>query len=129
MPSKQVIIVRKDIKMRRAAFAATVARASTEFLLDCNEFNTNGESRLKLTSEESSWLFGNSKRIVLGVNSEEALKRIMARADAHGLTVCPQYQMKSEEKEYEDCGQLVCVAIGPHEESAIDEITNNLKLI
>lgn len=128
MPAKQAIIVRRDLKMRRAEIVATVAKASSSFLVDNNESDRDDQLRLTLTPEESAWLFGNSKRIILGVQSESALRSIMNRAELDGLTVCPQYRStRCDEMDFED--QLVCVAIGPHDEDAIDAITCNLKLI
>lgn len=131
MSTKQVIIVRRDIRMRRAEMVATAAKASVSFLVDNNESEHHDELQLKLTPDESAWLFGNSKRVILGVQSESALRSIMLQAELDGLTVCPQYRgMRLDESKSDYCyEQLVCVAIGPHDEEAIDAITSNLKLI
>jgi peptidyl-tRNA hydrolase len=131
MSTKLVIIVRRDIRMRRAEMVATAAKASFSFLVDNNESKSDNELQLKLTPDESAWLFGNSKSIILGVQSESALRSIMLQAELDGLTVCPQYRgMRLDESKSDYCyEQLVCVAIGPHDEEAIDAITSNLKLI
>ena len=131
MSTKQVIIVRRDIRMRRAEMVATAAKASFSFLVDNNESKSENELQLKLTPDESAWLFGNSKSVILGVQSESALRSIMLQAELDGLTVCPQYRgMRVDESKSDYCyEQLVCVAIGPHEEDIIDTITSNLKLI
>lgn len=129
MPAKQVIIVRKDLRMRKAEMMAAAAEASVSFLVDNNESDRHDELQLKLTPDESAWLFGNSKRIILGVQSEAALRSIMTRAELDGLTVCPQYRGVRLSENLDAMQQLVCVAIGPHDEDAIDAITSNLKLI
>jgi len=120
---KQVILVRKDLKLRRAAFAAMVAKASFGFLLENNDADRDDELKVSLTGSESQWLFGNSKRIVLNVDSEDALRRIANRAELEGIST---YSLTKQSSEMSD--ELMCLTLGPDEESIIDQLTSNLKL-
>lgn len=133
MFTKQVIIVRRDLKLRRSEIAGIVARASMNFLLEADTSARNDRLAIDLTDEESSWLLGDSRRIILGAPSEGSLQSIIARSEAAGLTTCPQYKRTRdpEDKESENGGfeQLIAVSIGPHEDSQIDPITSRLKLL
>ena len=77
---KQVIVVRKDLRLRKSEMAAHVAHASMKFLLDNDESERGDELLVKLSMEEASWLQGSFRKIIVGVNSEEALKSLIFKA-------------------------------------------------
>ena len=67
---KQVIIVRKDLNLRKTELASQVATASMGFLLENNESDRNDELNVKLSREEVMWLNGSfEKIIVVSVNN------------------------------------------------------------
>lgn len=127
--TKQVILIRRDLKLKRASIAALAAKASAEFLFDNNESDRHDALRVEITPQEAAWMTGNAKRIVLGVPSEIALRSIAAQAENSGLSC---YSLSGsvqclEEKDFFD--EMLCVAIGPDDAEKIDELTGNLKLI
>lgn len=117
--SKQAILIRKDLKLKRAAVAAMAAKISCEFLVE-NNISDDGAFKADLTPLEIDWLVGNSTRIVLGVNSEETLRSLLFKAEIAGLS-CYSLNGGSDD-------QMMCAAIGPDDSEKIDEITRNLKL-
>ena len=133
MLTKQVIVVRKDLRLRRSEIASIVANASMKFLLEADTSSRNDKLKIDLTEEESSWIAGDSRRIILGAPSEGTLQSIMTRSEAAGLTTCPQYRLSRDPEQKEISGgefeQLIAVAIGPHEDAQIDPITSRLKLL
>lgn len=133
MPSdlKQVILVRRDLKMRRASIAALVAKASSEFFLDNNESERSDKLSVNLTPQESEWITSGSTRIVLGVTSENALKSLVFKAELAGLSCYPITSRSPVDKEegLDGLSETLCVAIGPDDSDKIDEVTGNLKLL
>ena len=125
---KQVVIVRRDLRLRRAEVASCVARASSMFLSENREDTDDGSLLVPFTLEEREWFFGDKKVIVLGAQSEGALKHIVTQAEIQGLTVNTLSRHAMSDKiDYERT--LVCAAIGPHDDDSIDQITGNLKLM
>jgi len=124
---KQVILIRRDLKLKRAAMVAMAAKISCEFLVDNNVSERGDTLKVNLTPQESDWMQGKSMRIILGVSSEEALKNILFKAEMAGLS---SYSMTNSPKNKNDFDEeILCAAIGPDDPERIDEITGNLKLI
>jgi peptidyl-tRNA hydrolase len=124
---KQVILVRRDLKMKKSHVASLVAKASTEFFLANDESARGDTLSVRLTPEETDWINSGSIRIVLGVGSETSLKNLTFKAELAGLQCYPV-----DGKIFDDDEgpvETLCVAIGPDEASKIDEITGNLKLL
>lgn len=117
--SKQVIIIRKDLKMRRGKEIAQGAHASMAFLEEVLL------SEQQLTSEEKEWLAGPHAKIVCQVNSKEELWHIHDLASQKGLT---SYLITDYGLTEFDGPQDTCVAIGPHYSHKFKEITDQLKL-
>lgn len=126
---KQVILIRRDLRLKRAELAALASKASTKFLLD-NDISDRGDVlKVELTKQEAEWLSGSATRIILGVPSESSLKDVMLRAELLGLACYSVSESKPEEDDSENFEEMLCAAIGPDESERIDEITGNLKLI
>lgn len=127
---KQVILVRRDLKMKRSQIAALVAKASTEFFL-VNDESVRGDTlNIKLTPEETEWINSGSIRIVLGVGSEMSLRSLAFRAELAGLQ-CYTVDGSTNDSDDQDANSMetLAVAIGPDVSSKIDQITGNLKLL
>lgn len=125
---KQVVVMRRDLKMRRAEVASYVAKVSSRFLYDNRDESSDDRLTVPLTREESEWFYGDQKVIVLGVQSENALRSVMDRAEVQGLTISTMTRRDDDGKTGVDYS-LVCVAIGPHDDESIDQITGGLKLM
>lgn len=114
--------------MRRAEVASYVAKVSTRFLYDNRDYTDDDRLTVPFTREESEWFYGEQKVIVLGVQSEGALKNVMDRAEVQGLTIASMSRRDDDGKTGVDYS-LVCAAIGPHDDDTIDSITGNLRLM
>jgi PTH2 family peptidyl-tRNA hydrolase len=124
---KQVIVVRKDLNMRKGKLAAQVAHASMKFLLDNNEAERANELLVKLSQEEAEWVNGLFTKIVVGVDSESALQDLMLKAKLEGIT---HYAIiDAGLTEFNGVPTLTCVAFGPEESSTLDNLTGHLKLL
>lgn len=141
MQSKQVIILRKDLNMRKGKMVAQGSHASLGVIL--NMFNDdqkipesppeiiNGEYTLSLTIKENSpldaWLRGVFTKICVSVNSEQELLDIYEKAKNAGL---PCTLIKDAGfTEFNGVPTYTAVAIGPDEVEKIDAITKNLPLL
>lgn len=129
MSLKQVILVRKDLHLKKSELAALVARASSEFLLENDESERSDELAVKLTPQESEWLQSGSTRIVLGVPSNEAMQSHLFKAEMAGLGCYPVMGSTARGEDPLGMSIVVCAAIGPDEAEKIDSITGRLKLL
>ena len=115
---KQVIVVRKDLNMRKSELSAQTAHASMMFLIDNNEADRNDEVVIKLTPAEATWLSGSFAPIILTVDSQDALEDLIFQAKMSDVEV----HTSVDEQE-----TLTCAAFGPCDSEDIDRITGNLK--
>jgi PTH2 family peptidyl-tRNA hydrolase len=124
---KQVIVVRKDLNMRKGKIAAQVAHAAMKFLVDNNEAERSDEVVVKLSPSEATWLTGSFTKIVVGVDSEDALNDLILKARLKDVEVHPI--IDSGRTEFNGVPTLTCAAFGPCEASELDEITGKLSLM
>lgn len=125
---KQVIVVRNDLNMRKGKIAAQVAHASMKFLVDNNEAERGDEIMVKLSPAEAEWLLsGSFTKIVVGVDSEQALQDLIFQAEMADVEVHPI--IDAGKTEFNGVKTLTCAAFGPCTAEEIDRITGNLKLI
>lgn len=126
---KQVIVVRRDLRLKKASIAALAAKASSKFIFD-NDVSERGDVlQVDLTQQEAEWLAGPATRIVLGISSESALKQLLFKAELEGLSCYSITNTLQEEESDAAFDEVLCIAIGPDSSEKIDEITGNLKLI
>jgi len=112
---KQVIVIRKDLKMRRGKEIAQGCHASMKATLE----NMNHPDVKK-------WLNGIFKKVVVRVDSEEELKEIYQKALNANL-VCSLIQ-DAGRTEFHGVPTYTTVAVGPADDARIDQITGHLKL-
>jgi PTH2 family peptidyl-tRNA hydrolase len=124
---KQVIVVRKDLGMRKGKIAAQVAHASMKFLVDNNEAKRGDEVIIKLTPSEAMWLTGSFTKVVVGVDSEEHLQNLIFQAELADIEVHPI--VDNGKTEFNGVPTLTCAAFGPCTAEELDRITGGLKLI
>jgi PTH2 family peptidyl-tRNA hydrolase len=131
---KQVIVVRKDLNMRKGKLAAQCCHASMLSLLSRMDVL---ESELDVGATWSffvvdgsplhKWLTGSFKKIVVSVDSLEELHKIEAAAFDRGI---PTYVIKdSGLTEFHGVPTITAMAVGPDYSVDIDEITGHLKLL
>lgn len=138
---KQVIIMRKDLHMRKGKMAAQAAHASMKVLLDrITEKSRLGELfgtapipeeeqvlTIQISHVMNEWLMGKFTKICVSVDSEEELIRIYQEAHEAGLEVA--MIIDSGLTEFNGEPTRTCVAIGPNYSEDIDKITGDLKLL
>ena len=118
---KQVIVMRKDLKMRRGKEIAQGAHASGSFMSRLLQW-----SNPRMTEEQKEWLRGKFTKICVQVNSKDELFEIHNKATLAGLE---SYLITdSGATEFNGVSTPTCCAIGPHEAERIDAITGHLKL-
>jgi PTH2 family peptidyl-tRNA hydrolase len=123
---KQVIVVRKDLNLRKTELASQVATASMGFLLDNNESERNDVINVKLSREEAIWLNGSFEKSIVAVESEQDLRDLMFKAEMEGIGVYPVHGKISSK--FDDL-TIMCAALGPDESSVINHVTGHLKSI
>lgn len=125
--AKQVIVVRKDLAMRKGKIAAQCAHAAMKFLLDSNESNRIDELKIKLTDIEALWLSSSTTKVVVYVDSEDELRDLMFHAEMKGVSFYPV--IDAGKTEFNGVSTLTCCAFGPADEDDVNEITGKLKLL
>lgn len=118
---KQVIVMRKDLGMRKGKMIAQACHASNKILL--NEIAIYGE----LQPITTKWLGSNYTKICVSVNSEAELNDIFRKAHNQGIPATIVTDLGLTEFN----GELnkTCVAIGPFDSEIINAITGNLPLL
>lgn len=135
---KQVIVIRKDLKMRRGKEVAQGSHASMIWLVERIKkpwnirLNNSGYGEKTLVEsamfnqDEQSWLTGLFTKVCLQVDSEEELLAISEKARLANLNV--HIVTDAGLTEFAGIPTKTCCAIGPNKASEIDAITGHLKL-
>ena len=138
MPVKQVIVIRKDLKMRRGKEIAQGSHASMAFL--SNRIRKELDQKhplpwagtvklldvLHLSEQEIEWIKNSFAKVTVRVNSEEELMEVKQKAEDEGL-VC-ELIVDSGKTEFDGVPTPTCIAIGPDDAEKIDKVTGDLKL-
>lgn len=138
---KQIIVIRKDLKMRRGKEIAQGSHASMAFITHrmqenndgvrmpeqfqkCGDFDLFGY--LGLTYPMVEWLKASFAKVTLQANSEEELMAVYNKAKEAALEV--HLITDSGVTEFGGIPTKTCLAIGPDLSENIDPVTRNLKL-
>jgi len=111
---KQVILVRRDLKMSAGKISAQVAHASTEAAFKSDE------EKIK------TWRKEGMKKIVLRVESEEDLLNMEKLANKFKLV---NTLIRDAGKTQLDPGTITCLGIGPDKEENINKVSGKLKVL
>jgi PTH2 family peptidyl-tRNA hydrolase len=123
---KQVIVIRKDLNMRKGKMIAQGAHASMKVFFDRLKPSENGFS-ISLTPEMQQWVQGDFRKIVVYVNSEQELLETYKQAVEANLP-CALIQDNGL-TEFKGIKTYTAVAIGPASDTDIDKITKDLPLL
>jgi PTH2 family peptidyl-tRNA hydrolase len=110
---KQVIVMRKDLKLGKGKIAVQCAHASLGAVKDADERTVN------------AWEEEGAKKVVVKVNDEDQLKEICRKVKGK----LPCFLVKDAGLTQLKAGTITCLGIGPEEERKIDKITGKLKLL
>ena len=126
---KQVIVIRKDLNMRKGKMCAQAAHASMKVILDrMSEYTEEANVfYLDTTTEMKQWLNGTFTKIVVGCKDYPELMLIEEKAIEAGLPTAAVIDRGFTEFDGEP--KLTCIAIGPAKEEEIDKITGHLQLL
>lgn len=127
-PVKQLIIVRKDLKMKKGKIAAQSCHASVGALMNACERSENGFS-LEFSSHPVvyEWLNGSFAKIALAVNSEDELKECYERAKALGIPA--SFIVDNGVTVFHGNKTATCVGIGPARAEILDKEFGHLQLL
>jgi PTH2 family peptidyl-tRNA hydrolase len=122
---KQVIVVRKDLNMRKGKLVAQGAHASMGAILGlCKQ---DGDKLiLEMDDRVRPWLTGRFKKICVYVNSEAELLAIHKQAQEHGLVT--SLIQDAGLTEFGGVATYTAVAVGPDRADHIDAVTGTLPL-
>lgn len=128
---KQVIVLRKDLGMRKGKMIAQGAHASMRAILAhaTASHDADGNPQLVVQGPRAmhEWLSNRFKKIAVGVQSEEELVEIHAKAVAAGLP-CALIR-DSGKTEFGGVPTLTAAAVGPAAPREVDAITGHLGLL
>jgi len=113
---KQVIVLRKDLKMRKGKMIAQGAHASMIVLLDYPKHEFVQE-----------WLSGQFTKIAVSVDSEDELLELYEKAKEAKLPC--SLVTDAGRTEFNGVATITSIAVGPGPIEEIDKITGNLKLL
>lgn len=114
---KQVIVIRRDLKMRRGKEIAQGSHASMAFLLSPNE---------ESSEDTFKWIKGGQTKVCLQVNSEDELLQLYNKAKELGLRC--HIITDAGRTEFNGVPTKTCLAIGPNDSAAVDVVSGDLKL-
>lgn len=128
---KQVIVLRKDLKMRKGKMVAQGAHASLAAILGSKHNHFLGlvwrVIRMIANREVRGWLSGRFAKIVVSVDTEAKLHEIYHKAKEAGM-LCALIQ-DAGFTEFKGVPTYTAVAIGPSTIEQIDAITWELTLL
>jgi PTH2 family peptidyl-tRNA hydrolase len=128
-PTKQVIVIRRDLKMRRGKEIAQGAHAAGAWLADrILEFiGPNGSvDHVALSPAERAWLESSFRKVTVKVSSEEELLAVYDQALQAGLVV--HLVTDRGLTEFGGVPTRTCLAVGPDYDDLVDPITGDLEL-
>ena len=130
---KQVIVIRKDLEMRRGKEIAQACHAAIKAVFlalnNLNEYSWSIENDKIVFDDDGSvladWFNSSYTKICLQVNSEEELLDLKERADNLGLA-CALIQDNGV-TEFHNAPTYTCLAFEPLPSETIDILTGDLK--
>jgi PTH2 family peptidyl-tRNA hydrolase len=128
-PTKQVIVIRRDLKMRRGKEIAQGAHASMAWLRQrvMPRLTSAGRAdQVQFSAAERSWLELSMRKVTVKVGSETELLDVYDKALAAGLVV--HLITDRGLTEFGGIPTRTCLAVGPDYDDLIDPVTGDLEL-
>ena len=126
---KQVIVIRRDLRMRRGKEIAQGAHASSAWLVTAVADAVDardGAATVVLDAVARVWITSSWRKVTLQVQTEDELVALHDAAMARGLRA--HLVRDSGKTEFGGVATLTALAIGPDLAAAIDEVTGELTL-
>src|SRR3990167_3977836 len=118
--TKQVIVIRKDLGMRKGKFAAQAAHASIAVFLKNPNIKKNTLS-ISIDDDIKDWLITGQAKIVVFVESEQELLDLYDAAKRKDIRC--SLIIDAGRTEFDGLPTKTAIAIGPAQSSIIDTIT------
>jgi len=118
---KQLIVIRKDLNMRKGKMIAQGSHASMAFLTRRLENNE------PLTEVQKEWLNNSFTKICVSVDSEQELLEIAQKAKS--MNVECHVVTDNGTTEFNGIPTKTCLALGPDKAEILDQISGHLKLL
>lgn len=126
MDTKQVIVLRKDLNMRKGKMIAQGCHASVQVCIQLERNCTSFEGYPD-DSPYWEWLNGLQTKICVSVNSEQELLDVYEKARSANIPC--SIITDAGKTEFNGVPTKTAVAIGPDQVDKINEITGNLPLL
>ena len=117
---KQVIVIRKDLNMRKGKMVAQGAHASV--LATLQTFKKPNQKRIF-----EQWFDEGMTKICVSVDSEEELVALYNKVSSYKIPV--SIVTDAGRTEFNGEPTVTCLAIGPWKSEEIDKFTGDLKLL
>jgi PTH2 family peptidyl-tRNA hydrolase len=129
---KQVIVIRKDLNMRKGKMCSAASHASLKVFLDKlvwagQESYGDAIFHVEQDSPMAKWLNGIYKKIV--VSADTLAEVVNAYEEAKRRNIPCSIIMDAGLTEFNGVPTITCCAIGPDDSDKIDEITKDFKLL
>jgi peptidyl-tRNA hydrolase, PTH2 family len=128
-PYKQVIVIRRDLKMRRGKEIAQGSHASSAWLVHLVTDALDPATRtgtVALDPTAFAWMTSSWRKVTLQVHTEDELLALHDKAVARGLR--SHLVRDSGRTEFGGVPTLTALAIGPDLAVDIDEVTGDLPI-
>lgn len=128
-PIKQVIVIRRDLRMRRGKEIAQGAHAASAWLAErvIQQLKPDGTAdHVQLSAAEQAWLQTSWRKVTVKVGSEAELMTVYQQALDAGLAV--RLITDRGLTEFGGVPTRTCLAIGPDFDDLIDPVTGDLEL-
>ncbi len=113
---KQILILRKDLKMSKGKAAAQASHAAVSAAIKIMRQNP---------TLFNQWWNGGQMKVVLAVDSEAQLEEIEARIRRQGVFVS---KINDAGRTQLPPGTTTAIGVGPHNQLEVEKITSTLKL-
>jgi PTH2 family peptidyl-tRNA hydrolase len=121
-----VIVMRKDLAMRKGKMIAQGAHASLKVLLDAGTLG-DGQVTIALTDAMAAWVGGRFTKVCVSVDSDAALLAVVEKARAAGVPCA--LITDAGATEFHGVPTRTCCAVGPAWSEDVDAITGGLPLL
>ena len=128
-PTKQVIVIRRDLRMRRGKEIAQGAHASMAWLAErvlARMTPAGSAADVQFSEAERAWLTSSFRKVTVKVGSEPELLAVYEKALEAGLAA--HLITDRGLTEFGGVPTRTCLAIGPDYDDLIDPVTGDLEL-
>ena len=128
---KQMIVLRKDLNMRKGKMVAQGSHASMGSVLENRVIRDlpdgTSELAIPLTPQLRAWLEGRFTKVCVSVGSEQELLDLHAKAQSLGVASC--LIQDAGLTEFGGVPTYTSLALGPDTSEVLDPLTGHLSLL